>query len=59
MESKEIKHYKFPEGKYQINYRDRNKDVKLWEYLVKKLDNLNDNNYTARLIYNKVVKSYK
>ena len=27
-------------------------ELKLWNYLVKKCKKLNDNNYTARLIYN-------
>lgn len=32
------------------------KELKLWNYLEKKLKHLNDNNYTARLIFDRVTR---
>ncbi len=37
----------------------KNSELKFWEYLTKKLDGLQDNNKTARLIFDKVSKIIK
>jgi hypothetical protein len=38
----------------KIYMNTKTKEEKLWDYLVKTLSHLNDNNLTARKIYNKI-----
>lgn len=43
-------------SKQQAPGSDTVKDIWLWNYLKRKLKRLNDNNYTARLIFDRVMR---
>ena len=43
----------------EINLIEKDiRNIKLWEKLVKELDVLKDNNYTARILYDYIEKHY-